>query len=325
MAARSPMPVRAPIAALLVATAATVGALGCAAPTEPAADGRPTVVATSSVVADLVRRIGGRRVEVVSLVPPGADPHDYEPLPSDARAVADAALLFRAGGDLDAWLEDMLAASGGQGPVVALLDEVSGVASEEAVPADEAASDPHWWHDPRMTIAAIRAIAAALAEADPGAAGSYRRHARAYNEKLRRLDRGIARCLSRVPRGDRELVTTHEGLGSFAEAYGLRPVGVLIPSRSSDAQPSAGEIAELVARMREQDVPAVFPTSPSRSLESAVAAEAGAAVGGELWTDGLGPPGSDGETYVEAMASNTADLVGGLTDEPGSCRPGAAR
>ena len=305
------------IAALLVACTAAVAAAGCGVRPQSAAHDERTVVATSSLVADLVRRVGGSRVEVVSLLPPGADPHHYEPLPSDARAVAEASVLFRSGGDLDAWLEDVLAASGSEAPTVALLDAVS------EAKRTEAGAEEHWWHDPEQTMVAVRAIAATLAAADAEGAGSYRRNARVYVATLRRLDREIARCLSRVPAENRELVTTHEALDAFARAYDLRPVGVLIPEGSIDAQPSAGEIAELVARIRERDVPAIFPASPSHALEQAVAGEADTAVGGELWADGLGPAGSDGATYVEAMASNTADLIAGLTRGSRTCRPAA--
>jgi ABC-type Zn uptake system ZnuABC Zn-binding protein ZnuA len=251
-------------------------------------------------------------VSVKRLLPVSADPHDYEPRPSDARAIAKADLVVRSGGDIDSWLEDLTDA-GGERPALDLLDAVH-----------RRGDDPHWWQDPRNVERAAEAVAAALAEVDPDGAAGYRSRAKAYVAKLRRLDAGIARCIDRVPAGKRKLVTTHDALGYYADRYGLEVIGAVIPSLSSQAQPSAGETDRLVRQVRDEGVEAIFPESAlNPKLERAVAREAGVDVARALWADALGPEGSDGATYLEAMASNTETMVSALTGGRETCRPPA--
>jgi ABC-type Zn uptake system ZnuABC Zn-binding protein ZnuA len=185
-------------------------------------------------------------------------------------------------------------------------------------------ADPHWWQDPRNAIAAIEAIRDALIAADPDGRAAYEANARAYGERLRRLDRNVAACIGRIPDAERKLVTTHDALGYYAERYDIEVVGALIPSLSSAAQPSAGDTHRLVDQIERENVEAIFPESSlNPKLERAVSRETGAAVGRALWADTLGPEGSDGATYVESIQSNTAALVVGLTGGAERCRPRA--
>jgi ABC-type Zn uptake system ZnuABC Zn-binding protein ZnuA len=184
--------------------------------------------------------------------------------------------------------------------------------------------DPHWWQDPRRAIAAVAALRDALIEVDPAGADAYRRAGRAYRDRLRRLDRAVERCIDEVPPAERTLVTTHDALGYYARRYGIRVIGAVIPSRSTVAQPSAGEIAELVDTIRREHVQAIFAESSLRpDVEQAIARESGARVGKALWADTLGPNGSDGATYIESIASNTAALVDGFSGGEIACRPEA--
>ena len=184
--------------------------------------------------------------------------------------------------------------------------------------------DPHWWQDPLNVIAALPALRDALIEADPEGAAAYRRGAGAYADRLDRLDRAVAACIEQVPEADRTLVTTHDALGYYARRYGIRVVGAVIPSRSTAAQPSAGEVAELVETIERENVKAIFAESSVKpDVEEAIARESGARVGKALWADTLGPEGSDGATYVDSIASNTAALVDGFSDGAVSCRPEA--
>ncbi len=322
-----PFPARVGRYALLagvVAVAAAGSGCGSGASGDSAAE--LTVVATTTHVADLVRNVGGRRVEVRQLLSPGADPHHYEPRPSDAQAVVEAAVVFESGGDLDQWLEGLLENAGGDAEAVTLIDSVR---TEDARtigdPGEEGeVEDPHWWQDPRNAVLAVGAIADALAEADPEGAETYRAHAESYGERLERLDREIARCIERVPEAQRKLVTTHDAYGYYADRYGIELIGALIPTRGTEAQPSAGEIAELVELVEQEGVEAIFPESPvDPGLEQAVAEEAGVRTGEPLWADSLGPEDSDGGTYIEAMASDTAAMVAGFTGGAKSCRPRA--
>ncbi len=278
-----------------------------------------TAVATTTQVGDFVREVGGERVEVRQILQPSSDPHGYEPRPSDAAAVADAEIVFRSGGDLDDWLDDLIENAGGDAKTVTLSDAV-----EAPGGGREEDRDPHWWQDPRKTRLAVAAIAAELAEVDPAARQRYRERARAYSSRLTRLDRGVAACVARIPERRRRLVTTHDALGHYADRYGITVVGALIPSLSTAAQPSAGDTQRLVDQIEELDVEAIFPESSiDPELERAVARETGADVGRRLWADTLGPEGSDGETYVESIQSNTAALVDGLTGGAERCRPSA--
>ncbi|HEV2074723.1 MAG TPA: metal ABC transporter substrate-binding protein, partial [Thermoleophilaceae bacterium] len=267
------------LAALVVSAVLTAG---CGADEPgfggPASGDEVTAVATTPHVADLVRNVGGERVEVHQILSPGADPHDYEPRPSDAAAVAEAAVVFRSGGDLDSWLDGLLENAGDDAGVVTLGDEIDPAGGEAAAPELEA--DPHWWQDPRNAIAAVQAIADTLAASDPEAGPAFRQSAREYTARLERLDREIARCMRQVPEGERKLVTTHDAYGHYAARYGVEVVGALVPSRSSQAQPSAGEIDALVDQIESEGVNAIFSESPlNPELEDAVAAETGARVG----------------------------------------------
>jgi ABC-type Zn uptake system ZnuABC Zn-binding protein ZnuA len=182
--------------------------------------------------------------------------------------------------------------------------------------------DPHWWQDPRNAIRAVAALRDALTRVDRAGAGAYERAAAAYTARLERLDRAVAACIEKVPVADRTLVTTHDALGYYARRYGIRVVGAVIPSRSTVAQPSAGEIAALVDTIRREHVKAVFAESSVRpDVEEAIARESGARIGRALWADTLGPRGSGGATYIDSIASNTAALVDGFTEGETACRP----
>lgn len=295
---------------VVVAAAAMALAAGCGGADE-SPSGERTVVATTTQVADLVRNVGGERVAVEQFLEPGSDPHAYEPRPSDAAAVADAAVVFRSGGGLDDWLDGVIENAGGDADVVTLIDSVTTVRDD----------DPHWWQDPRNAVAVVEAIAGALEAADPAGTDVYRRNARDYADRIESLDAAIARCMRRVPAARRKLVTTHDSYGYFADRYDVEILGALIPSASTEAQPSAGETAELVERIQAEGIEAIFPESPlDPDLEQAVADEAGAVVADPLWADSLGPDDSGGATYVEALASDAEAMVEGFTGAELSCR-----
>jgi zinc/manganese transport system substrate-binding protein/manganese/iron transport system substrate-binding protein len=269
------------------------------------------VVATTGQAADFARAVGGDRVAVTGLLAPNADPHEFEVRPDDVKALADADLVVRSGGDLDEWLDGALDSSGSDAPQITLADHVEIV--------DD---DPHWWQDPGNAVAAVAALRDALAGADPAGAAAYRRNAAAYTRELAQLDERVRACIDRVPAAQRTLVTTHDALGYFARRYDIRVVGAVIPSRSTVAQPSAGEVAELVDTIRREGVRAVFAeSSVNADVEAAIARDAGATVGRALWADTLGPADSDGATYVDSIASNTEALVDGFTGGEVSCRP----
>jgi ABC-type Zn uptake system ZnuABC Zn-binding protein ZnuA len=274
---------------------------GCGA--AATADDQVTVVATTTQVADLARNVGGARVHVVQILAPNADPHEYELRPQDVEAVAHADVVLRSGGDVDEWVGEAIEGSGTHAPVVDLSRHV-------ALDGD----DPHWWQDPHDAEAAVGEIRAALDTADPAHRGAYDRAARAYAARIARLDLGVRACIDKVPAGRRKLVTTHDALGYYARRYGIDVIGTVIPSLSTEGQPSAGDTAKLIATIRRTGVKAVFAeSSVNPKVEAAIAHETGARVGRALWADSLGPKGSDGATYLESIAANTDALVDGFT------------
>jgi ABC-type Zn uptake system ZnuABC Zn-binding protein ZnuA len=274
-----------------------------------AAGGGVKVVATTTQAADLARNVGGDRVEVVGLLAPNSDPHEYEVRPRDMQALVDADLVVRSGGDLDDWLQEAIEGSGSEAPVLTLID---GVRTTD--------DDPHWWQDPRNAILAAGEIERSLSEVDRAGAAGYAANAGRYETRLRRLDREVAACIAEVPAAQRKLVTTHDALGYYARRYGIEVVGAVIPSLSTSGQPSAGETAELIKTIRDEDVKAIFAeSSVNAKVEEAIARETGATVGKALWADTLGPPGSDGATYADSIASNTRALVDGLTGGERTC------
>jgi len=269
-------------------------------------DGRPTVVATTTQAADLARGVAGDRAEVRGILAPNSDPHDYEVRPGDVKALARATLIVRSGGDIDEWLGGAIDSAGADAPVVDLLDRVG--------PHDD--GDPHWWQDPIRAEDAVKVIGEALAKADPEGASTYRANAERSVNRLQALDAAVRDCIDRIPTEQRTLVTTHDALGYFADRYGLRVVGTVIPSLSTQAQASAGDLAELVDTIRRERVKAIFAeSSVNASVEDAIAQETGARVGRPLWADSLGPKGSSGATYEDSIRANTAAIVEGLTGE----------
>jgi ABC-type Zn uptake system ZnuABC Zn-binding protein ZnuA len=307
---------RGSLLALLAMAVAVAALTGCGEDSAPGSSAAElSVVATTTQVADLVRNVGGERVSVRGILASGADPHDYEPRPSDAAALVEAPLVFKSGGDLDAWLDGLIDNAGGDAEVVDLIGSVN-----------TTDSDPHWWQNPRNAILAVRAIRDALIAADPDGRAAYTRNAATYTGRLERLDTRIAACLERVPAATRKLVTTHDALGYFADRYDVEVIGSVIPSLSTQAQPSARDIARLVEQITAEGVEALFPESGvSDRLEQALAREADAEVGPPLWADTLGPDGSSADTYIGAMAANADALVDGMSGGTTRCRPDGGR
>jgi ABC-type Zn uptake system ZnuABC Zn-binding protein ZnuA len=298
-----PLPMRRLLLALLIIAAVT--AAGC----RSAGGSHATVVATTTQVADMTRAVAGNRVTVKQILQPNADPHEYEPRPSDAEAVANAKLVIRSGGDVDGWLSGVIGQAGGKARVVNRIDSVH-----------RRGADPHWWQDPRNAISAVEAIRGALTKVDPKGAAGYRARADAYVARVRALDRGIAACVARLPAGQRRLVTSHDALGYYANRYGFKVIGAAIPSLSTQAQPSAKSTQRLVAQIKKQHVAAIFPESSlNPKLEQAIGRDAGAKVGGALWADTLGPKGSSGATYLGSLAANTRTIVSALSLGKANC------
>lgn len=272
------------------------------------------VVATTTQIGDWVKEVGGDAVDLHQILKPNSDPHEYEPRPADVEAAAGADAVFENGDDLDGWASKLLEEAGGDPKVVDL-----GTVVPERVPGEksgpEASSyDPHWWHDPRNAERAVSSIRDTLTRLAPSEGRTFERNADSYLVKLRRLDRAISRCMNRVPLADRKLVTDHDAFRYFARRYRLRIVGAVIPSQTTQAQPSAGELATLAFIIEREGVRAVFPESSlSPKLARAIANQTGASSSFTLYGDTLGPAGSKGDTYLKMEAANAETIARGLS------------
>ena len=288
----------------LVVAAAAVALLAAGCGSDESSDDRPQVLATTSIVADLARNVGGNAVAVRQLLRPNTDPHDYEPRPDDVRAIADADLVLASGLGLDDFIGDAASSAGGDVRVLRLGDAV----------ARKVGGDPHWWQDPANAMTVVLSLAGELSRIAPGQADAIRGRTATYVRRLGALDRGIAACIAQVPREDRKLVTDHDALGYFARRYGLRVVGAVIPATTTQAQPNAGDLAALSRLIRRERVKAVFPEEAlNRRQAEAIARQTGATARYTLYGDALGTRGSEGATYVKAMAHNADQIVRGLS------------
>jgi zinc/manganese transport system substrate-binding protein/manganese/iron transport system substrate-binding protein len=298
---------------LVAACLAALLAAGCSGPggaggDRGGADGRLRVVATTTQVADLAANVGGDRVQVTSLLKPGIDAHDYEPSPADIDAIAHADLVLENGVGLEAWLHDTIANSGFDGPVV---DTSQGVRLRMV----GGAADPHIWQDPGNAERMAANIERGLAAAEPAAAPTFRANLAGYTRQLRALDAEVQRQVDSL--ANRKVVTDHDAFGYYLDRYGLELVGTVIPSFDSSAELSGRDIRDLVARIKATKVKAIFTetTLPARAAET-IGREAGVrVVSGDdaLYGDSLGPPGSDGDTYLKMVRHNTATIVSNLS------------
>ncbi len=279
------------------------------------------IVATTTQIGDWARIVGGPDAAVHQLLQPNTDPHEYEPRPSDVVATAGADLVLENGDRLDHWMDKVVSSSGSHPTVVDLGASVPVRLAGERSGPEASRFDPHWWHDPRNAVAAVQRIERALDAAKPADRAAFARRADAYVDRLRALDQRIAACFGRVPRAERELVTDHDAFNYFAARYGIRVVGAIIPSQTSQAQPSAGETARLIDLIRREHVHAVFPESSlNPRLAEAVARETGARSDLVLYGDTLGPAGSAGATYVGMEAANAERMAEGFSGGKVKCR-----
>jgi zinc/manganese transport system substrate-binding protein len=283
------------------------------------------VIASFSILGDMVKSVGGDAVAVTTLVGPNGDAHVYEPTPADAQAVASAQLVVVNGLGLEGWMTRLLQASGYGGPVVVASEGVTPrtMAEEdhEHAPAagtaaahedhdhghDHGAADPHAWQDLRNGQIYVRNIARGLAAAAPSHAAAFQAAGDRYGTELAALDAWVRSELSAIPPARRRIITSHDAFGYFGAAYGLEilaPVGI-----STESEATATNVAALIQQIRTTHVPAVFienMTDP-RLIEQ-IAREGGAVIGGELFSDALSPPDGPAPTYVAMFRHNVTSL-----------------
>jgi ABC-type Zn uptake system ZnuABC Zn-binding protein ZnuA len=303
---------RRPILGLSAVLVAAVGVAACTGsggvtPPEPGSDA-VRVVATTTVLADLVAQVGGEHVSVASIVPKGGEVHTFDPSPSDVVHVGEADLVFLNGLGLDDWVGQVVTDAGSDARIVELGEDLPGV--EYLAGGDDGESvNPHLWLDVAYARGYVERIAEALATTDPADAAVYRDGAVAYDARLAELDGEVRDRIGDLPPPNRRIVSFHEAFPYFARAYDLEVVGVIVDAPGQD--PSAGEIAALVGEIRSSGARAVFTEAQfSPDLARTVANEAGVDVVSDLYNDSLGDAPAD--TYVGMMRWNTDRTVEAL-------------
>lgn len=307
---------------LLVLTVFAIAVLaGCGAGGSSDAS-KPHVLATTTQIGDFARNVGGDRITLTVLLKPNQDAHDFEPEPSQLRAIADAGLVLRNGLGLDAFVSRALESGGGDADVVVVSDGIAlreGEGEHEEHGVDDEAYEEAGGHDPHVwfSVANARTMVAnvrdGLISVDAANAGYYRDNAQRYLRELDDLDAQIKSRVAEIPSSCRKLVSNHDVLGYYVLAYGLELVGSVIPSTETNAQASAADIADIVAKIRAQRVPAIFAeASINPALIRQIGREANVKVVDDLYGDSLGPSGSDGDTYVKMMQADTNKIVNAL-------------
>jgi len=288
-------------------------ATGCA-PLAPAGEKKLQIVATTSIVGDVVRQVGGQEIELSVLLPLDSDPHSYDPSPRDLAAVSDADLLFVNGLGLEAFLQPLLENVGGEVVVVSVSQGIETRVLDEEAHEGEAPEgvDPHVWFDPANLIVWTRNIEQALIDLDPQHASAYTANARAYEARLQELDAWIQAQVEQVPEERRLMVTDHASFGYFADRYGFEQVGAVFPGFSTLAEPSAQELAALETAIADLGAPAIFVgRTVNPSLAERVGTDTGARVV-TLYTGSLSAPDGPAADYISLMRYDVGAIVDAL-------------
>jgi ABC-type Zn uptake system ZnuABC Zn-binding protein ZnuA len=306
-----------------LATLLVLGSCGSAQQTaRPGAGpaGLPRVVAVESFLADIAQNVAGERLQVETLIPLGVDPHAFEPTPQDVARVGTANVLIVNGAGYESWLDKVLENAGGQRQVI---EASAGLASRDPSYDAEAATDaaaghdhavdPHFWLDPTKVVHYVETIRDGLSTADPAGKETYVANAAAYIVKLNELDGWIKGQIEQIPPARRLLVTNHESLGYFADRYGLKIVGAVVPSVTTEASPSAQQLAALSDQIRSSGAPAVFlETGANAQLAQQLHDETGITVVTDIAAESLTGPDGKAPNYLEMMRYNTEQIVAAL-------------
>ncbi|MBO4223345.1 metal ABC transporter substrate-binding protein [Bradyrhizobium neotropicale] len=265
---------------------------------------RLNVVASFSILAELVRNVGGDKVNVAALVGPEGDAHVYRPTPADARKVAEAKLLFINGLGMEGWLPRLVQSAGGKATIITVTDGIAPLKLGSA-------PDPHAWQSVANAKIYVANIRDALAAAAPANAAAFRTNAESYLAELDALDREARQAVATIPEARRKVISTHRAFGYFAAAYGIEfiaPVGV-----STESEPSARDIAGIITQIKKAKIPAIFLENVSDPrLIQRIADETGARIGGTLYSDSLTAENGEAPTYIAMVRHNIKALTSAL-------------
>jgi len=290
----------------LVASAALAAMLG----SSPGAEAELMKISASfSILGDMVKQVGGDRVEVFTFVGPNGDAHVYEPTPADAKELSESKMLFINGLGLEGWMTRLEKSSGFKGTVVTAS---KGITPREMVADDKTVTDPHAWQDLANGKIYVANIRDALIAADPGGKATYEANAQKFLDGIAAMDIKVKEAIAKLPPERRKIITTHDAFGYFGAAYGLEfiaPEGV-----STESEASAKDVAKIIRQIKAEKVPAVFleNVTDSRLLDQ-IAKETGAKIGGTLFSDALSPLDGPAGTYLDMFRNNIETLSEALS------------
>ena len=303
----------------LIRAALTILAIGTAivAPRSAGAAEKMSVVATFSVIGDMVANVAGSHIELTTLVGPGGDTELYAPTAGDIPKLAKARILFMNGlnDDFEPWLEGLLKQAKFAGAKIVVSRGVKALSAEDEHQAGgkpkAAVLDQHAWLDPRNGVLYVKNIADALVRTDPGNAEDYRRRAASYTQELRALDAWARAEMATVPPGKRRALASHDSLQYLANAFAITMISV--NGWTNQAEPSAANLAKLTTQIRQEHLHALFLDSitDQRAMER-ISKETGAVIGGTLYGDALSKPGGEADTYIQMIRHNVTTLKAGM-------------
>src|SRR6266508_1352629 len=267
------------------------------------------VVSSFSILGDMVKQVGGDRVEVITLVGPDGDAHVYEPTPADAKTLAASQILFTNGLGFEGWMNRLETSSGFKGKVVVASTGVKPrTMVEEEGGKSETITDPHAWQSLANGKLYVANIRDALIAVDPDGKSTYEANANTYLDAIAKEETEVKAALSTLPKDRRKIITSHDAFGYFDAAYGLEiiaPEGV-----STESEASAKDVAKIIRQIRQEKIPAVFMENiTDHRLLDQIASETGAKIGGELYTDALSPPDGPAPTYLDMFRHNIGTLT----------------
>jgi ABC-type Zn uptake system ZnuABC Zn-binding protein ZnuA len=267
------------------------------------------ILASTTILADIAKNVAGNRAEVTFLIPAGADPHEYQPAPSDVAKITASSVLILNGLEYESFIKPLLANAGGERLIITAS---TGLNPRQLKENGVVADDPHMWLDPTRVIKYVENIRDGLITVDTKGAETYKANADAYIAQLKDLDAWIVEQVNTIPASRRLLVTNHEAMGYFADCYGFEIVGAVIPSVSTEAGTSAKEMSALIDQIKASGAPAIFLGEVENpKLANQIAAETNVKVVSDLYLESL-TDGAPAATYIEMMKYNVSRIVGAL-------------
>jgi ABC-type Zn uptake system ZnuABC Zn-binding protein ZnuA len=263
------------------------------------------VVAVESFLADIAQNVAGDRFTVTSLIPINVEPHAYEPTPRDVAQISECNVLIINGGGIEQWVDPLLKNTGGEH---LLIESSKGLPSRT-----QGEIDPHFWLDPSKVVTYVENIRDGFIQIDPQGKATYTTNASVYISKLKELDTWVKTQIDLIPAEKRMLVTNHESFGYFADRYGFKIIGTIIPSVSTEASPSAQQMAALIDQIRASKSTAIFlETGTNADLAKQIASETGAKIITDLYTHSLTNSDGPAPTYLQMIKSDVNTIVTAL-------------